>query len=1124
MAGRASVFDDLQGVFVHSTLTDDRQLALWFESNAPGASSLRTPGPAKVLSAGSWWSPVMLPLRLPKNSAGFVGQDHDVEFETRLGLRATGCALLAMKTSGAVLRDLAGLCDGLIRLAPSTRWLVESLELAERLVELGVVIPTLARLAGSPSRHEGRWCVPWRNPAMGIVSVSIASSAPPSLFAGMSLRTISDEDRSLVAFDVVVDSLTRARLPDGALIADDPGMELPEADSLRSWLASLTSNPAPHVKDGARSAMPASTYGIFDAGSRGKPVPRLGLGQASGADREVGPGCRTDDLPEIRLSLSNRIAEPYETKPVEPIRTQILPIGESDTSSNCGDRVAVVDDGSARPKLLDRSAQPPLSDRIRLLAFRLKPNSSSGRRRTTFPWRLETFGVPINDSALQFPRARLARNWRADSRVEYLDCSYDDLDEWCDWWPCWWRGEVGDAPPEVVRFSRSCGSGHPWGLDRPLSWADAVDFVEEVAPVLMELGHDVTVPSLDPTPREARLDFDLDLSNSSGLFTLEKVVSFEPRVFLGDVEVESEAFQKAVEQKLLVIEAGGRFVPLDLDSAGEFVKRLSQIPRGHTTVGEVLQLADTWDDPQWLNDPADSIRSRLIRMVGDTRGSAETEFRIRGFKGNLYPYQRDGVAWLASRSVEGLGCCLADDMGLGKTWQVLALVASDRVASIERANAGPGASAATSDRSGVGPTLVVCPRSVIRNWKMEATRLTPNISAVIHHGPNRRVADELARWARLQAIVITTYATMLNDADALAGVNWTRLVLDEAQSIKNPKSKTWKAACLVGNSARHRIVVTGTPIENHPGDLWALMEFTNPGLFGRLTAFNRRFSAPIKRGDKIASSSLQAAVSPLLLRRLKEDVAPDLPEKLELREYCTLTRAQVTLYKAEVEHILRVASGETGIARQGAVLGGLTRLKQICDHPSLIKTAAGWRPSESGKVRRLLEIVDEIHGGGGHGLVFTNFTDMGKMLVRILEDRFGEKVDFYYGDTDEDQRDEMVERFQSGDRRFMVLNPKAGGTGITLSQANHVVHFDRPWNPAVENQATDRAHRIGQTRIVTKHILICNGTLEDRIDELHQQKREMFDTLIRPSDELDFGSLSMAELDRLIRLDMDAGW
>ncbi|MBN2798060.1 MAG: DEAD/DEAH box helicase [Deltaproteobacteria bacterium] len=459
-----------------------------------------------------------------------------------------------------------------------------------------------------------------------------------------------------------------------------------------------------------------------------------------------------------------------------------------------------------------------------------------------------------------------------------------------------------------------------------------------------------------------------------------------------------------------------------------------------------------------------------------------------GFQGTLRPYQREGLSWLQTLGSVGLGACLADDMGLGKTIQLIAYLLT---------------------RQGNGPALVVCPASVLGNWQRELRTFAPSLRALRYHGLQRELAD-----VDQLDVVLTTYSLMARDVELLAEVSWDTLTLDEAQSIKNADSKRADAARKL--TARHRIALSGTPVENRLDELWALFDFLIPGLLGSRGTFQRTYAIPIERfADDLVATQLKAAVGPFLLRRKKTDegILSDLPDKREAALYCELSPEQEALYQSVTEEALSDIEGDSGSQRSQRVLTMLTRLKQVCNHPAQLLKDGDLSPERSGKLVRVLDLIGQIAERGERAILFTQYRVMGDMLQQVLAQQLGLDIPFLHGGTPLPERDAMVHTFQEGRLAAPVLliSLRAGGTGLNLTRATHVIHYDRWWNPAVEDQATDRAHRIGQTRELEVHKLVTLGTLEERIADLLDAKRSLADRVMTGGEhwlaELDDASL-----------------
>jgi non-specific serine/threonine protein kinase len=534
------------------------------------------------------------------------------------------------------------------------------------------------------------------------------------------------------------------------------------------------------------------------------------------------------------------------------------------------------------------------------------------------------------------------------------------------------------------------------------------------------------------------------------------------------------------------------------------------------SLAEVLGLAATLDEETAglpvLGVEGEGWVADLLAAAADER--VERVPAPDGFTGTLRPYQERGLAWLSFLDRVGLGGVLADDMGLGKTVQILALAALD--------------AQSPQDRSpGEGGTLLVCPMSLVGNWQREASRFTPDLRVHVHHGADRARGEEFEQAVAEADLVLTTYAVAARDVEALRDVAWRRVVLDEAQAVKN--AATRQAQAVRRLPARQRLAVTGTPVENRLADLWSILDACNPGLLGTAADFTRRFAKPIERyGDEEAAERLRTLTRPFVLRRVKTDrsIIADLPDKLEMEVACTLTREQASLYKAVVDDMLAKVEASEGIERRGLVLATMTKLKQVCNHPAQLLRDGTSLSGRSGKLARVEETLEEVLAAGEKALLFTQFAEFGGMLRAHLSARFGREVLFLHGGVAKKERDAMVARFQSGDGRdaaapaLFVLSLKAGGTGLTLTAANHVLHVDRWWNPAVEDQATDRAFRIGQTKNVQVRKLVCAGTVEERIAAMIKDKRGLAARIVGTGEGW-LTELSTEQLRELVTLDTD---
>jgi len=513
---------------------------------------------------------------------------------------------------------------------------------------------------------------------------------------------------------------------------------------------------------------------------------------------------------------------------------------------------------------------------------------------------------------------------------------------------------------------------------------------------------------------------------------------------------------------------------------------------------------------QWAHVEAGPWLARALEGCRSPEGLAQVKLG-EAFKATLRPYQETGLRWLHLLTQLGLGACLADDMGLGKTIQVLALL---------QALAPQGAGSARWR-----PSLLVAPASLLANWAMEAARFTPRLNISIAH-PAFRTPDELsamnAESLAATDLVVTSYGTLLRQA-WIGKMSWRLVILDEAQAIKNPGAKQTKVVKSL--KAKARIVLTGTPIENNLRDLWSIFDFLNPGLLGSAKAF-ANFAKTLATQPHVSYAPLRRLVQPYILRRLKSDksVIADLPDKTEMKAFCHLTRKQAALYQAAVAELEEsLKESDEGIARRGLVLSSLMRLKQICNHPSQWLGDGAYEEGESGKFERLREIAEAIASRQEKLLVFTQFKEIIPALERLLASAFGSLGLVLHGDTPVAKRRDLVRTFQEDERTpFFVLSIKAGGSGLNLTSAAHVVHFDRWWNPAVENQATDRAYRIGQKRNVLVHKFVCRGTIEAKIDQLIESKRQLADDFLGAGGEINLTEMSNGDLLRLVALDLNA--
>ncbi|WP_405639032.1 SNF2-related protein [Streptomyces uncialis] len=583
-------------------------------------------------------------------------------------------------------------------------------------------------------------------------------------------------------------------------------------------------------------------------------------------------------------------------------------------------------------------------------------------------------------------------------------------------------------------------------------------------------------------------------SDTPSFLSANALLAFNWRFALGDRPLSRTELDQLAEAKRPMVRLRDQWVLIDPDQARRArahqdrkltpVDALSAVLTGSTEVdGRHVEVEATG----WLR----SLRERL----SDPEGMAPVE-QPKALMAQLRDYQTRGLTWLARMTSLGLGACLADDMGLGKTITVIALHLHRQ-----------------QDSETTGPTLVVCPTSLMGNWQREIERFAPGTAVRRYHGSQRSLGG-----VGDGEFVLTTYGTMRLDARRLGTVPWGLLVADEAQHVKNPYSATAKELRTI--DTRARVALTGTPVENNLSELWAILDWTTPGLLGRLGNFRSRYARAVEAGgDPAAAERLAKLVGPFLLRRRKSDpgIAPELPPKTETDRAVSLTAEQAGLYEAVVRETLAAISESAGIARRGMIVKLLTGLKQICNHPAqFLKEDAPRITGRSGKMELLDELLTTILSEGASVLVFTQYVQMARLIERHLAER-GTPTQFLHGGTPVAEREAMVNRFQDGEVPVFLLSLKAAGTGLNLTRAEHVVHYDRWWNPAVEAQATDRAYRIGQTQPVQVHRLIAEGTIEDRIAEMLDRKRELAEAVLGAG-EAALTELSDSELADLVEL------
>ncbi|MDD1649318.1 MAG: DEAD/DEAH box helicase [Methylococcaceae bacterium] len=696
------------------------------------------------------------------------------------------------------------------------------------------------------------------------------------------------------------------------------------------------------------------------------------------------------------------------------------------------------------------------------------------------PWRLNMLVAPRKDPSLQIT---LARYWELDeaTRQSFSALCGASFDQNL-------LLALGQAARIYGPLWEGLDEAQPWGIELTLD--DAFGFLQEDAWVLEDAGFIVLVPSWWTPQGRRRAKIRLQAggpspsgANRRNAMDLQNLIAYRYDLALGEEVVDEAEWSKLVESKSPLVRFRGRWLALDREKMREMLEFWRRHRHDETGMSLPDLMRKSAEDAEFFEiEPRHALAEMLGKLCDHSQ--LEPADNPPGLEALLRDYQKRGLAWIAFLEGLGLNGCLADDMGLGKTVQVLARLIHER-------------SGATRLR----PTLLVAPTSVIGNWKKEIERFTPSLSAFIHHGTVRlRDAEGFEKACLDYDVVITSYALARRDEKILSVIRWRRVVLDEAQNIKNPASAQSKAVLKL--TADHRLALTGTPVENRLLDLWSIFNFLNPGYLGKQSQFRQRYELPIQRdNDPRRAEMLKRLIEPFVLRRVKTDpdIIRDLPDKLENRQYCNLGKEQASLYEAVVREVEQRLGEADGIHRQGLILSTLTRLKQICNHPSqFLHDGSVFAGDRSPKLERLCDMLGDVIGEGESALVFTQFAEIGGQLEKHLREQLDCPVFYLHGGVPAAKRERMIAEFQDPETGpgVFLLSLRAGGVGITLTKANHVFHFDRWWNPAVEDQATDRAFRIGQRKNVFVHKFITLGTLEERIDRLIEEKKQVASLIV----------------------------
>ncbi|TFG07644.1 MAG: DEAD/DEAH box helicase [Promethearchaeota archaeon] len=668
-----------------------------------------------------------------------------------------------------------------------------------------------------------------------------------------------------------------------------------------------------------------------------------------------------------------------------------------------------------------------------------------------------------------------------------------------------------------------------------LASSEVIEFMRYQKDLLIQSGFSVSLPEVFTMGGKQRLTTRLIIHSKKkesikskgytmpSMFNLNSLIEYEWEATIKGEKLSKSELKRLIEGGEPLINRGGEWILLDQQD----VKELTEIFKNDLISGEMnymealkLGLSESIQLEEGGNKFDVIVEGDLNEIIEKIKSIDKfEEIPVpESFNGSLRPYQVSGLTWMANMCEYHFGLCLADDMGLGKTIQVIALLQHNKE---------------TNQESQKGSVLIICPTSLLFNWEKEFNRFAPDMEVIIHHGPERyKDAKDIPKFLKAHRIFLTTYGTLRNDIDFLETINFNGIIVDEIQNIKNYDSKQTKAVYRL--QANYKIGLSGTPIENRLMELWTLFEFLNPGLLGSRTKFQEDFIVPIERyQDKEAIRELKNIISPFILRRLKSDksIIKDLPDKNEMKIYVGLSEVQAKLYKELIDEALN--NLDKVIKDKINVLTLLVKLKQICNHPFQFQKKPvpsfgnGLKleefTSQSYKLERLIEMVEEVISNGEKALIFTQFKKMGDIIAAILQEQFKFKVLFFHGGVPEKKRREIVNEFQSSNIHsapIMILSLKAGGTGLNLTQATTVFHFDRWWNPAVEDQATDRAYRIGQKSPVNVYKFITNGTIEEKIDALLEEKRDLADTIVTATGESWITNLNFEKIKDLFTYEM----
>jgi SNF2 family DNA or RNA helicase len=698
-------------------------------------------------------------------------------------------------------------------------------------------------------------------------------------------------------------------------------------------------------------------------------------------------------------------------------------------------------------------------------------------------WEIQFQVAPKQDPSLKLPLGdywRLSRRQLKDFYKQFGEDFEKDL-----------LLNLGYAARIYPKLWEGLETDQPRGVFLDLN--GAFEFLRESAWVLEDAGYKVIVPAwytpegrkraklrLKPTSKKSGSG-----KKSKSYLSLDSLVEYQYELSIGGEPVSEQEWQQLVNAKTPLVQFRGEWVELDQNKLQEMLEfwRSHQQENPEMSLLDVMKLSANQDDEFELDLDRDAALADMLNKLND-KTRLEPIADPPELRGTLREYQKRGVSWLSYLENLGLNGCLADDMGLGKTIQVIARLVHEK-----------------AEAKMVNPTLLIVPTSVIGNWYKEIEKFAPHLQTLVHHGSNRiKDSKQFQEACQEHDVVITSFTLARSDEKLFSSLEWQRVVVDEAQNIKNPKAAQTKAINKL--PARHRLALTGTPVENRLLDLWSIFNFLNPGYLGKEAHFRKSFETPIQKdNDRVKSATLKKLVEPFILRRVKTDqsIIKDLPDKVEQKLFCNLTKEQASLYEVVVKDVEKQLEETEGIQRKGLILSTLMKLKQICNHPmQFLHDNSEFSPDRSHKLSRLSEMVTEVMEEGESLLIFSQFTEIGESIEKYFKHTGHYNTYYLHGGTSRKKREQMIAAFQDPETEpsIFVLSLKAGGVGITLTKANHVFHFDRWWNPAVEDQATDRAFRIGQKKNVFVHKFVAIGTLEERIDQMIEDKKKLAGAIV----------------------------